>query len=356
MKKNSWKYDGCKGRFFTRGIKNIIWYDYKRKPISLKLPYSSQNKIICGEKIKYLENQGFQTISDEPLRLADAIKIFTLRRLQGLESRTKMKYINMFANMFPNVSLFLTNEKEIKENIYSVLQKTTLAPVTINKQLDQLNTFSKYCKENNWISYKIYEKEMKIKQVDKLIEIWTDQELELIFNYFKKSNPKFHIFLRLLYLTSFRVMELVTLTKKQILVAPFDSKNRIYRDDILIKTNKAGNKPEFFPLADPLIKLFNKLKLPEDPDVSIFGYNLEKITHLRSVLDEVLKELEIPKHTVEKSGRGRSFHTFRKTRITDWLFKKKLSVAIVSKLSRDSIKTIMKYYAAFDSNDFKQYI
>lgn len=124
----------------------------------------------------------------------------------------------------------------------------------------------------------------------------------------------------------------------------------------MLKTNKSGTKPEFFPLADPIILLLNKLNLPDDPNTSIFDYNLEKITYLRSVLDEVLIELKIPKHTIEKTGRGRSFHTFRKTRITDWLFKKKLSPAIVSKLSRDSIKTIMKYYAAFDTQDFKQYI
>lgn len=81
----------------------------------------------------------------------------------------------------------------------------------LNSQNDNLDSIT------NYEITKVFEPEMKVKQTDKIIEIWSDSELNLIFNYFKKKDIKFYIFLKILYLTSFRVMELVTLSKKQIL-------------------------------------------------------------------------------------------------------------------------------------------
>lgn len=360
LPKKSWKYEGCHGRFYVRG--KHIWYELHGKKTSTGLVYTPENRIMAGVRQKATENPLPEKIqSPGPVMLSAAFSEFLKNRCKNLEKRTKFKYINMFGNLFSS-DFFLDDIDSIKDNIKENLKNTENTARTMNKYIIQLKTFGRYCLENKWIDENFYEKGMEFKETKKVIEVWSDDELAGLLNYFNESNPKFSIFLNLLYKTSFRVMEMANLTKKQILLPPYYShnsevENRKYRNDIMLWKNKAGTEPEKFPLADTLIVFFNQLELPDDENISIFGYDEAAITYLRRFLDDAMDDIEIPKHTSNDiKGRGRSYHTFRKTKITHWLFKDKLTPAQVSKLSRDTIQTIMKYYAAFDVEDFKQYV
>ena len=366
-KVKSWKADGCRGRFYVRGKKNIIWYETNRRPQSLKLAYSPGNRLAAADIVRRSEQPGIYD-DTSPVLLSQAFTIFMQKRCKSLERKTKLKYLSMYKNFISN-DFYLSEPWTIKENIWENLNKNKNAPRTLNKYLIQLKTFNQYCIVNNWTDELFFDKDMKLKETEKIIEVWSDDELEILLNYFPERDKIFHIFLNLLYRTGFRVMEMALLTPKQILIGDrrqatgdreelkVERQDRKYRNEIILWKNKAGTKADYFPLAQPLIDLFNQLEFPDDENTSIFGYNLDRVTYYRKVLDACLKAKGIPKHTTnDTTGRGRSYHTFRKTKITHWLFRDKLSPAIVSKLSRDAIKTIMRYYAAYETEDFKKYV
>lgn len=85
-------------------------------------------------------------------------------------------------------------------------------------------------------------------------------------------------------------------------------------------------------------------------------FSLPDMRHVSRLLDRSMKELGIPKQIISMPGTGRNLHTFRKTRITHWIVKQKLSLQTLEYLTRDNYRTLKKYYADMEHEDYRKYV
>lgn len=344
----SWKYPGCKGRFYVRGQNNIIQYHYRNERKSLGLPYSIQNRKIAGEKILYYENRNLYVRDNMPKKISEAYYYFE-------NTFNKKKRPKTIINTKLAIRKFITTDYECVETdiihdciIYEI-NNSKLLPRSINSYLRSLKAFFNWCIRNKIMpNENPINTDMFIKIPDKMVDIFTAEELKKIFDYWKNKNKEFYYFIKFLYLTAFRKNEAKDLVWNQIW------NNNNFRDEILLPKSKYGNIYETFPLADNLIDIIRKLKSWKKKEGKVFI--LQDIRHLGRMLDKSMKEMDIPKKTYETAGNGRSFHTFRKTRITYWAVEEQLPIIVLEKLTRDNYQTLRKYYTKLEIKDYKKYI
>jgi integrase len=343
MESERWSMAGCKGRFFLRG--NIIWYKRGRSVcISTGLQSTRQNRKLAGEKILLMENPEFETAANAPRTVLDAFEQFLKQSLNTKHKNTLYQY--GYAYKFLIIENVPLNIQKIRNVIDNALHKP-LGKRTQKTYLQRMKSFFQFCVKNKWLSENPIDDDYKIKLPDKIIEIYSDYELNIIFDYWERDETYLN-YLKLLYTCAFRRSECMELTWEQIW------HGRQFRPQIIFQSSKFGNRPDFFPLAEPVREIFEALPSYRHRTGKVFPYN--DVRNLSRRFRRGMQELEIQSQTIAFKGYGRNLHTFRKTRITKWLFEDNLTPQVVSVLSRDSIETIMKYYAQTDSNNLTQYI
>lgn len=352
----SWKIDGCRGRFYVRGKKNIIWYEAADHPRSLKLPFNRRNRKIAGELVQQEELRSIRRPQD-PALFTDAYKLYFENVLSKRSDGTKQCYANAIGNIIEECLIFETDKiQEIIENkIYNLLNKKEVSKITINNHLTYLHAVFNYFVKKKWIEENPVNQDFFFKVPNKPIEIFSDNEMAKLFNYWAKKDFQFYLFLNLLYKTAFRISEALELRWWQVW------QNDAWHNEIILKKSKYGNISEGFPLAPVIVEILDKTKTDREPDNYIFRLadSVGKIhyrTNIARRFTDSFKRLNIPLSNYMLPGRKRSIHTLRKTRITEWIVKDKLDVITVKKLSRDNIQTVLKYYAALQSQDYQQYI
>jgi integrase len=334
----NWIMPGCKGRFYVRGKNNIIWYRRGAERKSLSLPFTPANRKIAADIIIAEENPNVyspksnETLNDYFIKYIEHSKTINYENTL----RSKIRTGELFFD-----KIFSINEtKEFYNYIVNKLSNSNYSSVSKEHYIKYIKAFF------NWlISQEILEKnpfkDYKIKVVRRPIITYTEDELEKIFEATKKET-QIYVIVRILYITAFRINELLNLEWENII------ENGIYKTKIEL-TNKMKTKKEYFPINQEMIDLFEMLDIQKKTG-KIFKWRYE--SYVRNYKNTI-QELGIKKNTY--TNKDSLFHYFRATRITEWV-KKGYSSAIVSKLSRDNINTVMKYYNNLDLDDLSTYI
>ncbi len=356
---------GCKGRFFVRGKKSIIWYKVGNRMKSCGLIYNRKNRKIAGDIIAESESPEHFRNENHPVTIIQAFKIFIEQSKNTKHKNTLQQYIYSFKSYITE-DLILNDDNKITLHIENNLLKRNHASKTATVNLIRLSSFFNYCIEREWMRKNPIIKTLKPKKTEKIIEIYTPEEIKKIFDYWQEKNYQFYLLIQTIYICALRKNEAVNMEWDQVLNTDGD-----YRQSIMFEKSKFGNKPDKFPLTDKLKNIFDQVESRKESKGKIFNIS----DYSRTIdyrFNKGLEALNIPKYTVgdgntkqmnisgierkRKAVYGRCIHTLRKTRISEWLYTEKLTPQIVSKLSRDSLDTVMKYYAYTDSDELGKYV
>jgi integrase len=347
--KKSWKMDGCKGSFFVRGKNSIIWYRRSRhERFTTKLPYTPKNRLLAAKKIREEENRGF---ADSEIRtIGEALEYYKESTMLKKGDSTREAYQFLFDRMLPDKDRLITDFKYIESRI-NLVKTSGYARHTIFNYFTALSALFNFLVKRKIVKESPLSRDDYPKLKSKVVDVYSDTELERIFNYFRVENYEMYLFLKFLYKTAFRYNEAAKLKVSDIII------NDQYRNNIILHKSKYGDKAENFPLTDAIIELFEEIKglSKKKPNQYVWDIGTKKKSYANDMLNKALKELDIPKKSSDYQGKGRLFHTFRKTRITKWI-QKGISVHGLEKLSRDSYATVRKYYDAVDTDDYSDFV
>lgn len=360
----TYKENGCKGTFYTRGKNYVIWYRLNHDRQSLQLRYSTVNRKIAADKIRMYENRDIYLKDNMPAKIselwafwkneigtkkADKTIIATKNGINKLLS-SDLRLIEtelIRSDIKQRISLLYKNSSANTIEINGIEEKK-IGARTINSYLRSLRAFFNFAVRNLIIPYNPITSDMFFKTAEKYPDVFTDKELRKIFRYWYGKDKEMYYFLLFLYLTAFRKNEGKNLKWEQVI---YDD---TFRELIILPKSKYGNIYDTFPLADNIKKILTKLDNYETKQNPVF--TLKHIRNVSKDFDNSLIELNIPKHTIVSDGNGRGLHALRKTRITNWAVKDKLPLIVLEKLTRDKYNTLRKYYTNLDSQDYKKYI
>lgn len=347
--KKSWKIDGCKGSFFLRGKNNIIWYRRSRNErFTTGLEYTPKNRLIAAKRIK--EEEGKGQIFTEIKTIGQALDFFESSNKNNKAKSTHRVYNVNFGVIFNDRSILINDFKYI-HNRLEELKNSDRSNFTIYNYYVMVSALYNFLKKRKVINSSPIEKSDFPKMRSKIVDIFSTNELTQLYNYFETKNFDFHLYLRFLYTTAFRVNEARTLKKSQVII---DNK---YRTQIIIGKSKFGNKTEYFPLTPAVQNILNQIPgiWDKSQDDYIFDLAKVKISTISNRFKAGMDKLSIPYKTVDYQGKGRSLHAIRKTRITDWI-KSGISIHGLEKLSRDNYATVRKYYDAVDTDSYEKFV
>jgi integrase len=335
----NWIMPGCTGRFYVRGINNIIWYRRGTDRKSLSLPYSTINRKIAADIIIHEENPEVykpktkETLNDKYIEFLNEKMLVNQKKTLRAKKTIAIKYFDK--------TFYINETNEHYNYVLSKFSLSTNNVATLNNDLKMLNTFYNYLLDKDIIKKNPF-KSYKIKVVQRGIITYTDKEIEKIFDYFKNDEDMYYI-IKILYYTAFRVMELMNMKWEQIY------SNGQYLENIKL-TSKYKDRQEMFPLTEELKNFFDNFKKDgtDGKVIKAFAYSTA-----HNKMAEAFKILNIKKNY--SSRKENHFHYLRATRITKWA-EQGLSAIIISKLSRDNIDTVMKYYSNVDNSTLHKYL
>lgn len=335
----NWIMPGCTGRFYVRGKNNTIWYRRGTERKSLSLPYSTINRKIAADIIIHEENPEVykpktkETLNDKYIEY--------LNEKVLINQKSTMRYKKLIAVKYFDKTFYLN---ETSEHYNYVLTKFNLSKnnlATLSTELSLISSFYNFLLEKELIKKNPF-KNYKIKVVQRGIITYTDEELEKIFEYLKNDIDMYYI-VKILYYTALRVNELINMKWEQIY------SNGQYLENILL-TSKFKDRQEMFPMTEELKSYFDNFKKD-----GINGKIIKKYSYSKAKLRmrNCFEKLNIRKNN--SSVKEHYFHYLRATRITKWA-EQGLSAIIISKLSRDNINTVMKYYNNIDNTTLHRYL
>lgn len=345
----SWKIDGCKGSFFLRGKNNIIWYRRSRNErFSTGLKYTPKNRIIAARKIEEEEGRGL--INTDIKTIGQALDYFVNSTRHKKTKSTHNTYNVTFGIIFPDHNVLINDFKYIHQRLED-LKNSDRSNSTIYNYYNMVAALYNYLIKRKIINSNPIERTDFPKVQSKVVDIYSENELNNLFEYFKVKNYDFHLYLRFLYTTAFRMNEARTLKKSQVII------DNEFREQIIIGKSKFGNKTDYFPLTKSVQDIL--LETPgiwdKKPDDYIFECSGVKQSTISNRFRSGMEKLNIPHKTVDYKGKGRSIHTIRKTRITNWI-KAGISIHGLEKLSRDNYATVRKYYDAVENTSYVHFV
>ena len=347
--KKSYKIDGCKGSFFLRGKNNIIWYRRSRNErFTTGLEYTPKNRIIAGQRIKEEENKG--VLNSDIKTIGQALEYYEQTTKQKKSDLTREQYKYTFRAVFPDHSKLINDFDYIRNRLVK-LKNSDRSNVTIFNYYAVVSSLYNHLVKRNIINKSPISREDFPKVQRKIIETFTVAEMDLLFNHFKTVDFNFYLYLRFLYTTAFRMNEARKLKKSQIIT---DGK---FRSQIIIGKSKFGDRTDYFPLTKSIQEIINQIPgiWEKRNDDFVFDCSDKPRPMMFSYLKTALVLLDIPTKTMEYEGKGRSFHTLRKTRITDWI-QSGISIHGLEKLSRDTYATVRKYYDAVETGSYDEFV
>jgi integrase len=179
---------------------------------------------------------------------------------------------------------------------------------------------------------------VKIKIPVGSVRIFTDEELAMIFDYTKKNYYDDYLFIDFLYYTAFRFKETYNLK-----ISQYKTNGKF--DDYITLISKNKKKTDKFPIDESLRQKIERIEDYYNSKDRLFESWIKHYTTYQVHIRQIMEELGIYKYFKT------SAHTFRRTRISYWLYKKKLPITQVADLARNTIEVIAKHYAYFDDYD-----
>lgn len=247
-----WKSRELQGTFYTRGKSRIIWYRYGRETrISTSLQYSSENRKNALERVKVM--------------LQSAISEFLeYKKNAGYAKITLNKY-RIILKKHLDIDCYLDEKMLLQNHITKIMLNNKVNNITLIGYFDKLSSFFNYYVKQGLITENPVKKIVKPKIVRPEITIYSQIELQNIFEYFQSRDELFYWFIRFIYFTAFRLSEALLLIKSD------------YRDSSGINNeitviSKYKDRYETFPISSALKdKIINSDKIHHDKE-KLFRY------------------------------------------------------------------------------------
>lgn len=316
--------------FSKRGFLWLGWYEVdsngnKIHPqINLQLKDTKQNRKAATlfKKQKEIELTLKPSTFIQKITLEEAINNFLISK-----KHKSKKTISIYAIALEKLKVL--GKKYLKDITERDIQLLIDKFKSENKSEETIRTYTRHQKiffndalKKNFITG-IPVKEYKGKS-NNVVRIISDEELESIFDYFKRRNKKHYYFLRILNSTGLRISEVIALKWDDI----------DYTRKTIIINNSKGKRAEEIPLLEETEQIFKEIEYESD---QIFNY--KSTDSLKAIKRHLTKF-------------GYTFHDFRRTFGTRW--SKELKPFELKKIMRHKdLKTTDKYYVHSDLIEIK---
>jgi integrase len=324
MEQKRWHKKGIPGAFYTRGKRRIIYYQNSKTRVSLNLEYSVANKKTAEEEVVIL-------LSNE-YTVKMSINYFLDYKLkENLARNTYKKYFYVLKSMLPYYENVMINDyEEVKKYYFKKTQY--LNAVSKQSIYSAIRTFYSFLIAEQIVDkHLLYPDEVPV-NATRQVDIYTKKELDLIFKILWEHDKKMYWFIKFLYFTAFRYEEARTLKKEQ-----YRENGQISKNITIVSKDK--KQIEKFPISPALKEIIIQAEQAHEHNERLFYYSSshQGFRHLKKTIlkYDTAGEIELS---------NRFMHKFRRTRISFWLFEKKIPLQFVSKLSRNSLKIIEKHY------------
>jgi len=307
---------------------------YKNKRIYTGLKDNEYNRKLA-QKIKlnlYLEHQGLieKNIIERRRSIEETFNEFINNHSKKIEKKTLQSYILSFKRII-TIDKYLSEENIEKSIIEFLNNNTELSNTSINIYLRSFQVFLNYCNQNKYLSNVQIYKKYKRKSINKQIEVYNNNEIEILLDYFDKKDYEFKILIILMLSTGMRIGECLKLEKTQI------------KDNYIILGNKINKNQEVVYINNELKNELMKL----NKDNKVFRWKYSSYSRLSRRLKEAFEKLGI--------NNNKSFHEFRKTFLRK-LYDENTPLQIAQKLMRHSnINVTIEHYSKIYENELKEY-
>jgi integrase len=314
------------GSIFKRATSNMLYIKFKGQTRSTDLIDTPENRKLAEEALRDLNAR--ERLHGMPSATEPTIAMRFLEFLAAKGSEFQPKTLQGYKTAYRIIFLPFEGKRcrihELRNALHTFVNTTTLSPVSVNIYLRSVGSFIHWLERRQAIASFTDFPDFYRKTTKKLVLAWTDDELKIIYAYFKKHDYELYLLLRFLELTGLRITEALSITWDTV------------QDKRIISKDKT--RTDTLTLSDQAVKLLKELKkkYPQNHEY-LFRWKPQSKSRINRTFNDGLQACGIDK-------KGRAFHTFRKTFATR-LFEHDLSVVDIKDLMRHkNIQTTLSHY------------
>lgn len=326
MSKLSTKKRTFPGSIFRRG--NKLYIKFKSRQIATGLSDTKEGWKIAEQRLRdlYHATVGITPSSGavQSIAVQDAFKNFMREHCANKASKTKRSYSDAFHKIVTN-NYYVSLER-LRTDVVNFLEATTLSATSVNLHLRSFQVFLTYCYKRGYMPKLLETKEFKRREPPKPVQVYSEQEIAQLIEYFAQKDEHFALLLRFIYETGWRIGEVLNLTWDNV------------QETVLYRVPKDKRRLDPFPMTNTIQTIISAI--PRKGDF-VFHWKSTSQSALLRRLNTAMDELGI-----EKNGRG--WHTFRKTATNRWIESGLPIQEAQVLLGHQDISTTRKHYTKTD--------
>lgn len=246
-----------------------------------------------------------------------------------LEHKTVVGYTTAFRAIVR--SNFALNLDNISQAVRNFVAATSVNHTSQNNYLRHFNKFLTFCTSRTYLPETSICKEYKRKVPPKMVQIFRDEEIEKLVEYFEQDDTEFALLIKFALETGWRIGEILTLTWSNV------------TEEAVHRVSKDKRSLQDFPMTKNLASILDKLEKSND---KVFRWQDTSRSSLLRRLNTAMEELGIEK-------KNRAWHTFRKTARKRWM-NMGLSMEYVKRLMGHSdIRVTEKHYTVVYTKEMR---
>lgn len=327
------------GSIYVQTGSRRLMIKFKGRRISTGLQDTQEGRRIAAKLLEqlYLESMGVQpaTIAQDKhtIRLDDAFDKFLEVHCSNKSKTTRSNYTLAYKTI-ARTNYTLTVENLEADVLYYIktARERGHTDISINSYLTQFQVFLNFCTKRGWLPATNFKSQHR-KKVQYTVQVFTDEEVRAILEYFAIHDPECGAMIEVMMLTGARVIDALTLTWVQ-----------VHEEERSITfQNKISKQPELVPVLPRVMEVLNTL--PRNR-AKVFRWEYISQSHCHKLLNQAMRACGIEK-------KGRSFQEFR-TSYRNNLLDAGVAPELVMKLMRHrDLTTTTKHYTRV-TNDMLQ--